>query len=175
MEKFNAIKILEEELESKKIFDKNISKEHYMKSVYAYVDNYVEPLLKKRINELNLKAPQELIDYLTQDISSDENISDENKKSMLKTDVMDLYFQDTILKQLVASATQVVNELGFINEEDYIEEEFEEDDIRAFLEKDEVCFLSKDKKTKEKVANKICNILIKMFKEDLEEETKKEC
>lgn len=94
---------------------------------------------------------------------------------MLKTDVMDLYFQDTILKQLVASATQVVNELGFINEEDYIEEEFEEDDIRAFLEKDEICFLSKDKKTKEKVANKICNILVKRFKEDLEEETRKEC
>ena len=166
MEKFNAIKILEEELEGKKIFDKNISKEHYMKSVYSYVDSYVEPLLKKGLNELNLKAPQELIDYLTQDISSDESISDENKKNMLKTNVIDLYFQDMILKQLVAEATQVVNELGFINEED---------DIRAFLEKDEVCFLSKDKKTKEKVANKICNILIKMFKEDLEEETKKEC
>lgn len=122
MEKFNAIKILEEELEGKKIFDKNISKEHYMKSVYAYVDNYVEPLLKKRLNELDLKAPKELIEYLTQDISSDESISDENKKNMLKTDVIDLYFQDTILKQLVASATQVVNELGFINEEDLEEE-----------------------------------------------------
>lgn len=94
---------------------------------------------------------------------------------MLKTDVMDLYFQDMILKQLVASATQVVKALGFINEEDYIEEEFEEDDIRGFLEKDEVCFLSKEKKKKEKVANKICNILVKRFKEDLEEETRKEC
>ena len=31
----------------------------------------------------------------------------------------------------------------------YDAEEFEEDDIRTFLEKDEVCFLSKDKKTKE--------------------------
>ena len=170
MEKFNAIKILEEELEGKKIFDKNLSKEHYMKSVYAYVDNYVEPLLKKRINELDLKAPKELIDYLTQDISSDESISDENKKNMLKTDVMDLYFQDTILKQLVAEATQVVNELGVINEEDYIEEEFEEDDIRAFLEKDEVCFLSKDKKTKEKVANKICDLLIEMAQDNQYEE-----
>lgn len=170
MEKFNAIKILEEELEGKKIFDKNISKEHYMKSVYAYVDNYVEPLLKKRLNELDLKAPKELIEYLTQDISSDESISDENKKNMLKTDVMDLYFQDTILKQLVASATQVVNELGFINEEDYIEEEFEEDDIRSFLDKDEVCFLSKDKKTKEKVANKICDLLIEMAQDNQYEE-----
>lgn len=129
-----------------------------------------EPLLKKRINELDLKAPQELIDYLTQDISSDENISDDNKKNMLKTDVMDLYFQDTILKQLIASATQVVNELGFINEEDYIEEEFEEYDIRAFLEKDEVCFLSKDKKTKEKVANKICDLLIEMAQDNQYEE-----
>ena len=93
-----------------------------MKILYAYVDNYVEPLLKKRLNELDLKAPKELIEYLTQDISSDESISDENKKNMLKTDVIDLYFQDTILKQLVASATQVVNELGFINEEDLEEE-----------------------------------------------------
>lgn len=49
-----------------------------------------------------------------------------------------------------------------------LEEEFEEDDISAFLEKDEVCFLSKDKKTKEKVANKICNTLINMLKEDLD-------
>ena len=175
MEKFNAIKILEEELEGKKLFDKNLSKEHYMKSVYAYVDNYVEPLRKKRINELDLKAPQALIDYLTQDISSDESISDENKKNMLKTDVMDLYFQDTILKQLVASATQHVNEIGLINEEDYVEEEFEEDDIRAFLEKDEVCFLGKDKKTKEKVANRICKTLINMLNEEFEEDTKKEC
>ena len=54
-----------------------------------------------------------------------------------------------------------------------LEEEFDENGIRAFLEKDEVCFLSKDKKPKEKVANKIYNILMKMFKEDLEEETKK--
>ena len=170
MEKFNAIKILEEELENKNIFDKNLSKEHYMNSVYKYVDDFVEPILKRKISELNLQAPQELIDEITSDVSSDESISDENKKNMLKTDVMDLYFQDTILKQLVASATQVVNELGFINEEDYIEEEFEEDDIRAFLEKDEVCFLSKDKKTKEKVANKICDLLIEMAQDNQYEE-----
>ena len=175
MEKFNAIKILEEELEDKKIFDRNLSKEHYMNNVYKYIDDFVEPILKRKISELNLQAPQELIDEITSDVSSDESISDENKKNMLKTDVMDLYFQDTILKQLVASATQVVNELGFINEEDYIEEEFEEDDIHAFLEKDEVCFLSKDKKTKEKVANRICKTLINMLKEELEEDIKKEC
>ena len=145
MEKFNAIKILEEELENKNIFDKNLSKEHYMNSVYKFIDDFVEPILKRKISELNLQAPQELIDEITSDVSSDTNLSDEDKKSMLKTDVMDLYFQDTILKQLVASATQVVNELGFINQEDYVEEEFEKDDIRAFLEKDEVCFLSKKK------------------------------
>ena len=145
MEKFNAIKILEEELENKNIFDKNLSKEHYMNSVYKFIDDFVEPILKRKISELNLQTPQELIDEITSDVSSDTNLSDEDKKSMLKTDVMDLYFQDTILKQLVASATQVVNELGFINQEDYVEEEFEKDDIRAFLEKDEVCFLSKKK------------------------------
>lgn len=66
------------------------------------------------------------------------------------------------------------DELSFINEEDYVKEEFEEDDIGAFLDKNEVCFLSKDKKTKEKVANRICKTLINMLKEDLDEDTKKE-
>lgn len=175
MEKFNAIKILEEELEDKNIFDRNLSKEHYMNSVYKYVDDFVKPILKRKISELNLQAPQELIDEITSDVSSDTNLSNEDKKNMLKIETINLFYNDKILNNLKVWATQLVNELGFINEEDYIEEEFEEDDIRTFLEKDEVCFLSKDKKTKEKVANKICNILVKRFKEDLEEETRKEC
>jgi hypothetical protein len=56
MEKFNAIKILEEELEEKVLFDKNLSKEHYMKSVYSFVDNYVEPVLKKKTRHLKLNC-----------------------------------------------------------------------------------------------------------------------
>lgn len=92
---------------------------------------------------------------------------------MLKTETINLFYNDKILNNLKVWATQLVNELGFISEEDYVEEEFEEDDIRAFLEKDEGCFLGKDKKTKEKVANKICNTLINMLKEELEEDTKK--
>ena len=175
MEKFNAIKILEEELENKNIFDKNLSKEHYMNSVYKYVDDFVEPILKRNISELNLQAPQELIDEITSDVSSDTNISNEDKKTMLKIETINLFYNDKVLNNLKVWATQLVNEIGLINEEDYIEEEFEEDDIRDFLEKDEVCFLGKDKKTKEKVANRICKTLINMLKEDLEEDTKKEC
>ena len=172
MEKFNAIKILEEELEDKKIFDNNLSKEHYMNSVYKYLDDFVEPILKRKISELNLQAPQELIDEITSDVSSDTNISNEDKKTMLKIETINLFYNDKILNNLKVWATQLVNELGFINEEDYVEEEFEEDDIRSFLEKDEVCFLVKDKKTKEKVANRICKTLINMLKNDLEEDTK---
>ena len=170
MEKFNAIKILEEELENKNIFDKNLSKEHYMNSVYKYVDDFVEPILKRNISELNLQAPQELIDEITSDVSSDTNISNEDKKTMLKIETINLFYNDKVLNNLKVWATQLVNEIGLINEEDYIEEEFEEDDIRAFLEKDEVCFLSKDKKTKEKVANKICDLLIEMAQDNQYEE-----
>lgn len=174
MEKFNAIKILEEELEDKNIFDRNLSKEHYMNSVYKFVDDFIEPILKRKISELNLQAPQELIEEITSDVSSDTNLSNEDKKTMLKIETINHFYNDKILNDLKVWVTQLVNEIGLINEEDYVEEEFEEDDIRAFLEKDEVCFLSKDKKTKEKVANRICNTLIKMLKEDLKENTKKE-
>ena len=170
MEKFNAIKILEEELEDKKIFDRNLSKEHYMNNVYKYIDDFVEPILKRKISELNLQAPQELIDEITSDVSSDTNLSIEDKKTMLKIETINLFYNDKILNNLEVWATQLVNEIGLINEEDYIEEEFEEDDIRAFLEKDEVCFLSKDKKTKEKVANKICDLLIEMAQDNQYEE-----
>jgi len=175
MEKFNVIKILEEELEDKNIFDRNLSKEHYMNSVYKFIDDFVEPILKRKISELNLQAPQELIDEITSDVSSDTNLSNEDKRTMLKIETINLFYNDKILNNLKVWATQLVNKLGLIDEEDYVEEEFEEDDIRSFLEKDEVCFLSKDKKTKEKVANKIYNTLINMLKNDLEEDTKKEC
>ena len=163
MEKFNAIKILEEELADKNIFDRNLSKEHY-----KFIDDFVEPILKRKISELNLQAPQELIDEITSDVSSDTNLSIEDKKTMLKIETINLFYNDKILNNLKVWATQLVNEIGLINEEDYVEEEFEEDDISDFLKKDEVCFLSKDKKTKEKVANKICNTLINMLKEDLD-------
>ena len=35
-------------------------------------------------------------------------------------------------------------------------------------------FLDKDKKTKEKVANKLCETIIAMLKDEINEETKKE-
>ena len=175
MEKFNAIKILEEELEDKNIFDRNLSKERYMNSVYKYVDDFVEPILKRKISELNLQAPKELIDEITNDVSSDTNLSSEDKKNILKIETINLFYNDKILNNLKVWATELVNEIGLIDEEDYVEEEFEEDDIRAFLEKDEVCFLGKDKKTKEKVANRICKTLINTLKEELDKDTKKEC
>lgn len=159
MKKFNAIKILQEELENKKIFDKNISKEKYMKSVYKFVDVFVEPILKRKIKELNLQAPRELIEKITKDILNDINISKENKNNMLKIETINLYYNDIILNQLKTKATYIINELGLIDKDSYLKRKNIEDDISNFLNEEEIGFLSKDKKIKEKVANKLATAL----------------
>ena len=171
MEKFNAIKILEEELEEKVLFDKNLSKEHYMKSVYKFVDDYVEPILKKKLDTLNLQAPQELIDEITEEITSDSSLSEEDKKTMLKIETINLFHNDRILHELLLQATFIVNQLGLIIDKDSL---FYNDEVDNFLDEENMGFLGKDKKTKEKVANKLCETIITMLKEELDEETKKE-
>ena len=172
MEKFNAIKILEEELEEKVLFDKNLSKEHYMKSVYSFVDNYVEPVLKKKLDTLNLIAPQELIDEITEEITSDITLSEEDKKTMLKVETINLFHNDIILHELLMQATFVVNQLGLIIDKNSI---LYGDEVGTFLDDDDIGFLGKDKKIKEKVANKLCETIIVMLIDEIYEETKKEC
>lgn len=173
MEKFNAIKILEEELEEKVMFDKNLSKEHYMKSVYSFVDNYIEPILKKKLDTLNLQAPQELIDEITEEISNNTSISEKDKKTMLKVETINLYHNDRILHELLMQVTFVVNQLGLIIDKD---SPFYNDEVATFLDEDDMGFLGKDKKTKEKVANKLCETIIAMLKDKIENETtEKEC
>lgn len=172
MEKFNAIKILEEELEEKVLFDKNLSKDHYMKSVYSFVDNYVEPVLKKKLDTLNLIAPQELIDEITEEITSDITLSEEDKKTMLKVETINLFHNDRILHELLMQATFVVNQLGLIIDKNSI---LYGDEVGTFLNDDDIGFLGKDKKIKEKVANKLCETIIVMLIDEIYEETKKEC
>ena len=172
MEKFNAIKILEEELEEKVLFDKNLSKEHYMKSVYSFVDTYIEPILKKKLDTLNLQAPQELIDEITEEITSDTTLTEEEKKTMLKIETINLFHNDRILHELLMQTTFVVNQLGLIIDKNSI---LYGDEVGTFLDDDDIGFLGKDKKTKEKVANKLCETIITMLKEEIDEETKKEC
>lgn len=172
MEKFNAIKILEEELEEKELFDKNLSKEHYMKSVYKFVDDYIEPILKKKIDTLNLQAPQELIDEITEEVISDTTLSEEDKKTMLKIETINLFHNDRILHELLMQTTFLVNQLGLITDKNSI---LYGDEVGTFLDNDDMGFLGKDKKTKEKVANKLCETIMTMLEDEINEETKKEC
>ena len=172
MEKFNAIKILEEELEEKELFDKNLSKEHYMKSVYKFVDDYVEPILKKKIDTLNLQAPQELIDEITEEVISDTTLSEEDKKTMLKIETINLFHNDRILHELLMQTTFLVNQLGLITDKNSI---LYGDEVGTFLDDDDIGFLGKDKKIKEKVANKLCETIMTMLEDEIDEKTKKEC
>ena len=170
MEKFNAIKILEEELEEKVLFDKNLSKEHYMKSVYSFVDTHIEPILKKKLDTLNLQALQELIDKITEEITSDTTLTEEDKKTMLKVETINLYHNDRILHKLLLQTTFAVIQLGLIIDKESL---FYNDEVATFLDEEDMGFLGKDKKTKEKVANKLCETIIAMLKEELDKETKK--
>lgn len=172
MEKFNAIKILEEELEEKNLFDKNLSKEDYMKSVYKFVDDYVEPILKKELNKLNLQAPEYFIDEIKEDVLNDKNISEEDKEKMLKVEIINLFYNDRILSDLVMQTTFIVNDLGFIDKDSSFTKQFFDDDIATFLEDDEIGFLGKEKKIKVKVANKLCESIILMLKDELSDDTK---
>jgi len=172
MEKFNAIKILEEELEEKELFDKNLSKEHYMKSVYKFVDDYIEPILKKKIDTLNLQAPQELIDEITEEVISDTTLSEEDKKTMLKIETINLFHNDRILHELLMQTTFLVNQLGLITDKNSI---LYGDEVGTFLDDDDIGFLGKKKKIKEKVANKLCETIMTMLEDEIDEKTKKEC
>lgn len=170
MEKINVIKMLEEEKQLNDLCSRNLSKETYMKSVYNFIDVYVKPGLKRRLSNEDLKAPQEMIDELTNDISNDNTINEKDKEIMLRESTINAYYIDDEFKKLVILAEQLINELGLIDEKIEITEEtdFEDFDINInnysyMLQEDEIGFLGKDKKIKKQVANKTIDYLIRRF------------
>ena len=170
MEKINVIKILEEEKELDDLYSRNLGKETYMKSVYNFIDIYVKPGLKRKLSNENLKAPQEMIDELTNDISNDKTISEKDKEIMLRESTINAYYIDDVFNKLVVLAQQFINELGLIDEKIEITEEtdFEDFDINInnysyMLQENEIGFLGKDKKIKKQVANKTIDYLIRRF------------
>ena len=170
MEKINVIKILEEEKELDDLYSRNLSKEIYMKSVYNFIDIYVKPGLKRKLSNEDLKAPQEMIDELTNDISNDNTLSEKDKEIMLRESTINAYYTDDVFNKLVVLAEQFINELGLIDEKIEItkETDFEDFDINInnysyMLQEDEIGFLGKDKKIKKQVANKTIDYLIRRF------------
>ena len=161
--KINVIKIMEEEQKNQELFNTNLGKEAYMNSVYNFVDKYIEPKLKKQVYNLELKTPQDLIDNLTKQVESDKTISDKDKKVMLSKETMSQYFYEIVIKDLIREITNIVNTLGLIDNDSYILNGELDEDMANFLTEDEYGFLGKDKKTKERVANKILNKVMEMF------------
>lgn len=162
MEKFNAIKILEKELEDKNIFDRNLSKEHYMNSVYKFVEVYLKPNLRRKLINENLIVPKEMAEEIRENVLSDKSISEKDKQVMLKDETINAYYFDKTLNELTIGADNLINALGLID--DYEDEEniiySEDNKILHWLKPEEIGFLGKDKKIKNQVAEKISQFLM---------------
>lgn len=191
MEKFNAIKILEEEQYMEDLFNRNLGKEQYMKDVYNYVETYIRPLLEKNLSKANIPTPQYFIEEMRDEVLTDDSLSDENKEIMMKESTIGAFYIHKLTEALIVSANQIINSLGLITEkqniEDIDDETYEEDieedemfedeeikelkklgiigsckeDFSYMLQDDEIGFLGKDKKIKKKLANKICDYLLR--------------
>ena len=142
MDKFNAIKILEEEFENKKIFDKNLSKEHYMNSVYDFFDNYILTKFTSLFNQCETF-----------------NKIDNKLKEML--------FEKSKLE-----AIYIINDLSLVNDYDDDSNKIFVDNgqILHWLNKNEIGFLKKEKSIKIKVASKLSNIFITMLEDNISNE-----
>ena len=77
---------------------------------------------------------------------------------------MSQYFYEIVIEDLIREITNIVNTLGLIDKDSYILNEQLDEDMANFLTEDEYGFLGKDKKTKERVANKIIDEVMEMFK-----------
>ena len=121
MEKFNAIKILEEEKQTQDLFNRNLSKEDYMNDVYNYIETYIRPILEKNLSKTNIPTPQKFIEEMKNEVLSYNNISDENKENMLNENTISTYYIHTLIEKLIVSATEIVNSLGIITEKPNIE------------------------------------------------------
>lgn len=191
MEKFNAIKILEEEQYMEDLFNRNLGKEKYMKDVNNYVETYIRPLLEKNLSKANIPTPQYFLEEMRDEVLTDDSLSDENKEIMMKESTIGAYYIHTLTEKLIISANQIINSLGLITEkqniEDIDDETYEEDieedemfedeeikelkklgiigsskeDFSYMLRDDEIGFLGKNKKIKKQLANKICDYLIR--------------
>ena len=123
MEKFNAIKILEEEQYMEDLFNRNLGKEQYMKDVYNYVETYIRPLLEKNLSKANIPTPQYFIKEMRDEVLTNYNdLSDENKEIMMKESTIGAYYIHKLTEALIVSANQIINSLGLITEKQNIED-----------------------------------------------------
>ena len=121
--------MLEEEKELDDLYSRNLGKEAYMKSVYNFIDIYVKPGLKRKLSYEDLKAPQEMINELTNDISNDNTLREKDKEIMLRESTINAYYIDDVFNKLVVLAEQFINELGLIDEKIEITEETDFEDF----------------------------------------------
>lgn len=110
MEKFNAIKMLEEEQKDNELFYRNLGKEHHQKQLTKFVNKYIFPQLVKLNNEgkitYNLNADDKDIFFKSKQLeiyvyqvveklalqNDDLNILNTDDKKLIKaviTDVID--------------------------------------------------------------------------------------
>lgn len=170
MEKFNAIKILEEEKEMKDLFSRNLGKENYMNNVYNFVEIYIRPVLEKNISKLNIPIPKDFIEEMRKQFLTEDDISDKDKEVMLNENTIGAYYIHTTTEKLIVLANRIINTLGLINKkvdikEIEINDEYIGNDVNNFsymLQDEEIGFLGKDKKIKKQVANKISDYLIRV-------------
>lgn len=170
MEKFNAIKILEEEKEMKDLFSRNLGKENYMNNVYNFVETYIRPVLEKNLSKLNIPTPKDFIEEMREQVLTEDDISDKDKEVMLNENTIGAYYIHTITEKLIVLANRIINTLGLINKkidikELDIDDEYVENDVNNFsymLQDEEIGFLGKDKKIKKQVANKIIDYLTRV-------------
>ena len=173
MEKFNAIKILEEEQYVEDLFNRNLGKEQYMKDVYNYVETYIRPLLEKNLSKANIPTPQYFIEEMRDEVLTDNSLSDENKEIMMKESTSGAYQIHTLTeKQNIEDIDDETYEEDIEEDEMFEDEEIKElkklgiigsskEDFSYMLQDDEIGFLGKDKKIKKQLANKICDYLIR--------------
>lgn len=170
MEKFNAIKILEEEKEMKDLFSRNLGKENYMNNVYNFVEIYIRPVLEKNLSKLNIPTPKDFIEEMREQVLTEDDISDKDKEVMLNENTIGAYYIHTITEKLIVLANRIINTLGLINKkidikELDIDDEYVENDVNNFsymLQDEEIGFLGKDKKIKKQIANKIIDYLTRV-------------
>lgn len=128
MEKFNAIKLLEEEKNINQLMSINIPKQQYVDKLNKFMDNYVYP----------------------------------------KIDKLDIYDED-FLENFKINAYQLAYKVSNINSYNG------EDNIVIYknihlhiLNKNDINFINKDKKTKERVSTLIINSIIDSYNKIIE-------
>lgn len=97
MEKFNAIKILEEEQKDNELFYRNLGKEHYQKQLTKFVNKYIFPQLVKLNNEGKITY----------------NLNTDDKNIFFKSKQLEIY-----VYQIIEELTLQNYELDILNTDD---------------------------------------------------------